>query len=233
MITKKTKRIKNIFNKVSYKYDFLNNLLSLGLHNLWKKKLIDILDPVDGEQWADLCCGTGDLAFRLNDLVFPNGSVLGVDISKELLRIATSRSNNLNNKVISWLEKDIFDLDNRRYKFDGISMSYGLRNLNNVEDGINKIFFLLKENGRAGLLDFNHAPNKSFASLFQKIYLRFIVVPISSLFNLKKEYEYIENSIRNFPQEKQLIQISKKIGFKEARYINILGGQMGLLILEK
>ena len=233
MNTKNTKEIKNIFNKVSYTYDFFNNIFSLGLHYLWKKKLIDLLNPIDGEEWADLCCGTGDITFLLNRLVYPNGSVIGVDISEEILRIAINKSNNLNNKVISWQKKDIFDLDNKVNKFDGICMSYGLRNLKNVEDGINKVFLLLKENGRAGFLDFNHAPEKSFASLFQKIYLRFIVVPISGIFNLKKEYEYIENSIKTFPQEKILLQISKNTGFKEAKYIKLFGGQMGLLILEK
>ena len=233
MNTKNTKEIKNIFNKVSYTYDFFNNIFSLGLHYLWKKKLIDLLNPIDGEEWADLCCGTGDITFLLNRLVYPNGSVIGVDISEEILRIAINKSNNLNNKVISWQKKDIFDLDNKLMKFDGICMSYGLRNLINVEDGIKKVFLLLKDNGRAGILDFNHPKKNSLSSIFQKLYLRIIVVPISGLFNLKEEYSYIENSIQAFPKGEELIYLSKKTGFTDVKYVTIFGGQMGLLLLKK
>ena len=112
-------------------------------------------------------------------------------------------------------------------------MSYGLRNLNNVEEGIKKVFYLLKDKGRAGILDFNHSTKNSLSNIFQKLYLRLIVVPISQLFNLSPEYTYIEKSIRNFPKKNELIRIARNVGFKKAEYITILGGQMGILILAK
>ena len=233
MINKNSKYIKNIFNNVSYKYDFFNNLFSLGLHNLWKRKLISLLKPKNGEEWADLCCGTGDMTFLLNEYLTPNGKVFGVDISEQLLKIAQKKSNNLNNGVIYWQKKDIFDLDTESRKFDGICMSYGLRNLKDVKDGIRKVYMLLKDNGRAGLLDFNHSKKNSLSSIFQKLYLRIIVVPISGLFNLKEEYSYIENSIQAFPKGEELIYLSKKTGFTDVKYVTIFGGQMGLLLLKK
>ena len=233
MIYKNSKYISNIFNKVSYKYDFFNNLFSLGLHFLWKRKLISLLRPKNGEEWADLCCGTGDMTFLLNKLVTPNGKVFGIDISEKLLKIAQRKSNNLDKTVIYWEKKDIFDLDTNLRKFDGICMSYGLRNLRNAEDGIKKVFLLLKDNGRAGFLDFNHSKTNSLSSIFQKLYLRIIVVPISSLFNLKQEYNYIENSIKEFPKGEALIYLAKKIGFKKVKYITLLGGQMGIFLLKK
>ena len=112
-------------------------------------------------------------------------------------------------------------------------MSYGLRNLKNVEDGIQKVYFLLKENGRAGFLDFNHSKENSLSSIFQKLYLRLIVVPISGLFNLKEEYSYIENSIKAFPKGEKLIYLAKKIGFKKVEYITLFGGQMGIFLVKK
>ena len=233
MIYKNSKYISNIFNKVSSKYDFFNNLFSLGLHFLWKRKLISLLKPKNGEEWADLCCGTGDMTFLLNELVAPSGKVFGIDISEKLLRIAQRKSNNLSRTVIYWEKKDIFDLDTQIRKFDGICMSYGLRNLKNVEDGIQKVFLLLKDNGRAGFLDFNHPKENSLSSIFQKLYLRFIVVPISGLFNLKEEYSYIEKSIKDFPKGPELIYIAKKIGFKKVKYITLFYDQMGILLLKK
>ena len=82
-------------------------------------------------------------------------------------------------------------------------MSYGLRNLNNVEEGIKKVFYLLKDKGRAGFLDFNHSKN-SLSNIFQKIYLRLIVVTISRLFNLGPEYAYIEKVLEIFQRKKSL-----------------------------
>ena len=108
MIKKNSKYIKNIFNNVSYKYDFFNNLFSLGLHFLWKKKLISLLKPKNGEVWADLCCGTGDMTLLLDKLLNPNGKVFGVDISEKLLKIAQKKSQKLENTVIYWSKKRKF-----------------------------------------------------------------------------------------------------------------------------
>ena len=99
--------------------------------------------------------------------------------------------------------------------------------------GIKKVFCLLKHNGRAGILDFNHPKEYTFCSIFQKIYLRLIVVPIASFFNLRDEYRYIENSLKLFPSGKKLISIAKEIGFQDSHYITICAGQMGILILKK
>ena len=211
---KKINEVKTIFNKISYSYDFLNSLLSLGLHKYWKNKLVDLLKPIDGENWADLCCGTGDLAFLIFEKVRPNGSVTGIDSAKEILNIAIERSKLIGNKYICWEMKDILEIDENFKNYDGICMSYGLRNLVNVEEGLKKVFNLLRDRGRAGFLDFNHSKLNSIADLFQKIYLRFVVVPISKIFKLSKEYSYIEKSINNFPEGRKLIQTAKRVGYK-------------------
>ena len=230
---KKINEVKTIFNKISYSYDFLNSLLSLGLHKYWKNKLVDLLKPIDGENWADLCCGTGDLAFLIFEKVRPNGSVTGIDSAKEILNIAIERSKLIGNKYICWEMKDILEIDENFKNYDGICMSYGLRNLVNVEEGLKKVFNLLRDRGRAGFLDFNHSKLNSIADLFQKIYLRFVVVPISKIFKLSKEYSYIEKSIKNFPDGRKLIQTARRVGFKKVEYKTIFFNQMGILILEK
>tara|TARA_A100001388_G_C28716805_1_gene474240 strand:+ start:369 stop:1070 length:702 start_codon:yes stop_codon:yes gene_type:complete len=230
---KKIHEVKTMFNKISCSYDFLNNLLSLGLHKSWKKKLVDLLKPIDGEKWADLCCGTGDLSFLIIKKVWPNGTVTGIDNANEILNIARKRSNFVGNNRISWEMKDIFEIDENSKIYDGICMSYGLRNLVNVEDGLRKVFNLLGDRGRAGFLDFNHPTLNSPADLFQKIYLRFIVVPIAKIFKLSKEYSYIEKSIKNFPEGNRLTAIAKGLGFSKVEYRTIFCNQMGILLLEK
>jgi len=229
----KTIEVKNIFNKISYKYDFLNNLLSFGLHKLWKRKLVNLLEPLNGEDWADLCCGTGDLAFLISQKVSPRGSITGIDSAKDILNIAKKKSELKKNRFIKWEMKDVLEINDYSKNFDGICMSYGLRNLNNVEEGIKKVFYLLKDKGRAGFLDFNHSNKNSLSNLFQKIYLRLIVLNISRFFNLSPEYAYIEKSIRNFPKKNELLKIAKAVGFKKAEYKTLFWGQMGILILVK
>ena len=233
MLYKKKIEVKNIFNRISYNYDFLNNLLSFGLHRFWKIKLVELLKPIDGENWADLCCGTGDLAFLIFKKVKPNGTVTGIDSANEILNIARKRSRLIRNKFICWEMQDILEIDENLKTYDGICMSYGLRNLVNVEEGLRKVFNLLDDQGRAGLLDFNHSKKNSIADLFQKIYLRLVVVPISKFFKLGKEYSYIEESIKNFPKGNKLIKIAKGVGFKKVAYRTIFFNQMGILILEK
>ena len=230
---KKTNEVKTIFNKISCSYDFLNSLLSLGLHKYWKKELVDLLKPIDGENWADLCCGTGDLSFLLLKKVRPNGTVTGVDSAEEILNIARNKSKFIGNKCIAWEMQDIFEIDKNSKNYDGICMSYGLRNLVNIEEGLQKVFSLLNDQGRAGFLDFNHSKLNSIADRFQKIYLKFVVVPTSKIFKLSQEYAYIEKSIKNFPEGNKLMLIAKRIGFKKVEYRTIFFNQMGILILEK
>ena len=202
-------------------------------HRLWKRKLVNLLEPLNGEDWADLCCGTGDLAFLISNRVSPRGSITGIDSAADILNIAKKKSRLKKNKFIKWEIKDVLEIDENSKNFDGICMSYGLRNLNNVEGGIKKVFDLLKDKGRAGFLDFNHSTKNSVSNIFQKIYLRIIVVPISRLFHLSPEYAYIEKSIRNFPKKNELIKIAKEVGFRRAEYRTIFWGQMGILILAK
>ena len=230
---KKNNEVKTIFNNISFNYDFLNSLLSLGLHKFWKKKLVDLLKPVNGEDWADLCCGTGDLSFLIYKKIRPQGSVTGIDSAKEILNLAKKRSRIIGNKFIKWQFQDIFEIDEKLKNYDGICMSYGLRNLENVEEGIKKVFSLLHHRGRAGFLDFNHSKLNSLSDIFQKIYLRLVVVPISKIFKLSKEYSYIEKSIKKFPEGNKLVLIAKKVGFRKVEYRTIFWNQMGILILEK
>ena len=232
MFLKTSKNVKNIFNNVSYRYDFLNNLFSFGLHRLWKRKLITLANPNKGETWADLCCGTGDIAFLLDNKVSPHGRVVGIDNAESILNIAKRKSKSRRNDSIIWEKKDIFDIYIEN-KFDGICMSYGLRNLNNQEEGLRKVYKILKEEGKAAFLDFNHSKQKSFADKFQKFYLRFIVVPISYIFKLNKEYSYIEKSIEAFPLIEELIMISKRVGFKKIKFKTLFFGQMFIFLLEK
>ena len=128
------------------------------------------------------------MAFLISERVSPSGSITGIDSAKDILNIAKKKSDLKKNKFIKWEIQDVLEINDYAKNFDGICMSYGLRNLNSVEEGIKKVFYLLKNKGRAGFLDFNHSRRNSLSNIFQKIYLRLVVVTISRLFNLSPEY---------------------------------------------
>ncbi len=225
--------VKNLFDSVSSRYDFLNDLLSFGLHRLWKKKLLKLLQPTQGEKWIDLCCGTGDLSLYLARLVSPGGSIIGVDFSSAQIFLARKRLSGDPSLPISWLVRDALNTSLPSEYFDGVVMAYGLRNLSNPEDGLREIYRLLKSGAKAGILDFNHSKKGSKTYSFQKFYLRNIVVPIASIMGLEDEYKYIEESIDCFPDGIMQKSIAIKLGFKYADYKLLAGGQMGVLLLKR
>ena len=223
--------VKELFDKVSPKYDLLNDLFSFGLHRLWKKKLLEWLEPVSGEHWLDLCCGTGDLSISLARLLGVKGSVLGVDFSSQQIALAKKRAVKESIKSVFWLNADVLDNGLPSHSFDGVVMAYGLRNLSNPESGLKEIQRLLKPGARAGVLDFNHSLDGSISERFQKCYLRKIVVPIASRMGLKEQYSYLEKSLETFPSGSLQKSLAMKVGFQKASYRLIAGGQMGVLLL--
>ncbi len=227
-----SREVEKMFNKVAPRYDLLNDLLSFGLHRIWKRRLLSLLKPFPGEKWIDLCCGTGDLSLSLSKNLKNKGSVLGIDFSSQQLTLAKKRA--LRKKIfsITWLNKDVLNNYLPSHSFDGVVMAYGLRNLSNPDEGIKEIHRLLKPGGRAGILDFNSDIQSSINLCFQKIYLRKFVVPIASIFGLKKEYLYLEDSLKTFPSGSIQKRIAINTGFAKVSYKLLAGGQMGILLLK-
>tara|TARA_Y100001968_G_scaffold9401_1_gene7894 strand:- start:1088 stop:1786 length:699 start_codon:yes stop_codon:yes gene_type:complete len=226
-----TKDIEEMFNSISSKYDFLNDIFSFGLHRFWKSRLLDILNPTFGEKWIDLCCGTGDMAILLARYMKSSENIIGIDSASQALLVAKERSKQ-NFSSIEWINGDALKSNLASHQFDGLLIAYGLRNLSSPYAGLSEAFRILKPGGRAGILDFRSFDGPSIKGLFQKIYLSLYVVPISSLFGLGKEYSYIKKSLVNFPSGEKQIHLALSAGFKKAKYQTLAMGQMGILLLE-
>ncbi len=224
--------VETLFNTVAPTYDILNDLFSFGLHRNWKSCLINSLQPSLGENWIDLCCGTGDLSIYLARYLGPNGTILGADFSSQQIDLAKKKALKRSLGSISWLEADVLHNGLPPESFDGAVISYGLRNLPSPEEGLKEIKRLLKQGGKAGVLDFNHTIEGSVGCWFQKVYLRNFVVPIASRMGLREEYLYLEESIKSFPDGFQLKEMALDIGFSEVDYELIALGQMGILLLK-
>ena len=223
--------VEQLFDAVAPNYDRLNDLLSLGLHRIWKRQLLAWLSPLPGEHWLDLCCGTGDLALALARRLRPGGSVLGLDAAAAPLAVARQRAAVEPWLALSWLQGDALDTGLPSDRFDGAVMAYGLRNLADPGAGLLELRRLLRPGARAGVLDFNRMVEGSLAARFQRFYLRRLVVPVAAQVGLREHYAYLEASLQQFPPGEVQERLALEVGFAAASHRPLAAGQMGALLL--
>ena len=221
--------VQQLFEAIAPRYDLLNDLLSLGLHRIWKREAIFWLKPEPGQRLLDLCCGTGDLALVLASRVRPGGSVLGLDAAAAPLVVAARRAAAQPWLPVSWQQGDALATGLASAGCDGAVIAYGLRNLADPGAGLQELRRLLRAGGRAAVLDFNR-PSGAAAS-FQRFYLRRLVVPTAEQFGIPEHYAYLEESLKRFPTGPEQQQLARRAGFSAVRHRPLAGGLMGLLEL--
>jgi ubiquinone/menaquinone biosynthesis methyltransferase len=225
-------QVRDLFDRIAPAYDRLNDLLSLGLHRLWKRQAVAWLQPQPGGRLLDLCCGTGDLALVLAEKVRPGGLVLGIDAAAAPLERARQRA-----RQCPWLPLEFRQGDATATELpdawgDGAVMAYGLRNLPDPAQGLRELRRLLRPGAKAAVLDFNRPVDpQGAAAAFQRLYLRRLVVPLARRAGLEEQYAYLERSLERFPTGSEQEELALAVGFSQARHRLLAGGQMGLLQL--
>jgi len=225
-------QVRDLFDRIAPAYDNLNDLLSLGLHRLWKRQAVAWLDPAPGQRLLDLCCGTGDLALVLAEKVRPGGLVLGLDAAAAPLERARERARRQPWLPVEFRQGDASATDLADGWADGAVMAYGLRNLPDPAAGLRELRRLLRAGGRATVLDFNRPANgRGATAAFQRFYLRQLVVPLARRAGLEDQYAYLERSLQRFPTGSEQEGLAREAGFTHVRHRLLAGGQMGLLQL--
>lgn len=228
-----TDNIRTIFNRIAPVYDQLNDSLSLGQHRVWKEMTVKWSSAKPGDTSLDLCCGSGDLSFRLARRVGRTGQVYGVDFSAKLLEIASFRSQaQYPQPNITWVEADVLSLPFEDDKFDAATMGYGLRNVTDIQRSLKELHRVLKAGAKAAILDF-HRPSNPQLRAFQQWYLNNLVVPIANNLGLKEEYAYISPSLDRFPTGNEQVERARQVGFAVATHYPIANGMMGVLVITK
>jgi demethylmenaquinone methyltransferase/2-methoxy-6-polyprenyl-1,4-benzoquinol methylase len=223
--------VRGLFERIAPEYDRLNDLLSLGLHRLWKRQALHWLRPIPGQRLVDLCCGTGDLALLLAARVRPGGEVLGLDAAAAPLEVARRRGARQPWLPLRWRQGDALATGLAAGWADGASMAYGLRNLADPGAGLRELRRLLRPGGRAVVLDFNRPSPGGGVEAFQRLYLRGVVVPAARRVDLEDHYAYLEASLAAFPRGLEQEQLAREAGFAVVRHRPLAGGLMGLLEL--
>ncbi|AFZ60404.1 bifunctional demethylmenaquinone methyltransferase/2-methoxy-6-polyprenyl-1,4-benzoquinol methylase UbiE [Anabaena cylindrica FACHB-243] len=225
--------IRDIFDRIAPVYDQLNDWLSLGQHRIWKEMTVKWSAVKPGDTCLDLCCGSGDLTFRLARYAGVTGKVYGVDFSCNLLTVAKERCHKYYPQAsITWLEADVLNLPFDDNQFDAITMGYGLRNVKDIPLSLQEIYRVLKPGGKAAILDF-HKPSNAILRTFQQWYLDNLVVPLATNLGVKEEYAYISPSLDRFPIGQEQVRIAQKIGFVNTIHYPISNDMMGVLVVNK
>jgi demethylmenaquinone methyltransferase/2-methoxy-6-polyprenyl-1,4-benzoquinol methylase len=225
--------VQTLFNRIAPQYDQLNDQLSFGLHRIWKQMTLKWVNPRSGDVCLDLCCGSGDLAILLAEKVGTAGKVYGVDFATAQLAIAAQRTQRMiPQPSIVWQEGNALDLAFPNYFFDGATVGYGLRNVGDIPRCLTELHRVLKGGARAALLDM-HRPSQAWLRSLQSWYLNHQVVPMAQDLGLTDEYAYIASSLEQFPVGSEQVKLAKQAGFTEARHYPLVGGMMGVLVVQK
>ena len=220
-IQKKNDLVQEVFNKVYNKYDLMNDIMSMGIHRFWKKDLINWLSPSPKKKLIDMACGTGDIGKLFLENTNYQGKVLFVDPNSKMIKKGIERLKK--HKNISWKKGSAEKIPAPSNYFDYYCISFGLRNTKNINKSIKEAYRVLKPGGRFLCLEFSKVQNVHFNNLYKK-YSKIIPYLGSIVVGEKKPYNYLINSIENFINQDELIELMQKNYFFKCEYRNLSGG---------
>ena len=215
------KFVENVFNKVFDKYDLMNDIMSLGIHRIWKRELIQMMNPSENQSLIDVACGTGDVSKLYSIATNNNSKILCTDPNSKMIYEGKKKLKNYYN--IKWKVCSAEKLKVLDDSFDFYTISFGLRNTKNIEKSISEAYRVLKKGGRFLCLEFSKVQNENLETLYNN-YSK--IIPIIGKFVVgdEKPYKYLIKSINNFVNQQKLKEIMEKNKFSNCSYKNLNGG---------
>jgi len=221
----KARKVAGVFDSVASKYDLMNDLMSLGIHRLWKRFAIGISGVRAGDRVLDLAGGTGDLTSRMLPLVGPKGLVVLSDINASML--SEGRRRLVDEGVIGnvvYAQVDAEQLPFPDNTFDCITMAFGLRNVTYKERALAAMVRALRPGGRAIILEFSHPVAPGLKPIYD-LYSFTVLPALGKLVaNDAASYRYLAESIRMHPDQETLLHMMEAVGFERCQYFNLTGG---------
>ena len=213
--------VQGVFDKVYDKYDLMNDVMSLGVHRSWKKILIQMMNPSTNQNLIDVACGTGDIAKLFLKNVSYNSHITCVDPNEGMITKGKEKLKHCKN--LKWVISPAENLPINNNKFDFYTISFGLRNTKNLNKTLKEAYRVLKPGGRFFCLEFSKIHNSNLNFIY-KTYSKLIPNIGQIIVGDKKPYEYLIQSIENFVNQDELIDIMKKNNFEKCGYRNLSGG---------
>ncbi|MBM1220496.1 bifunctional demethylmenaquinone methyltransferase/2-methoxy-6-polyprenyl-1,4-benzoquinol methylase UbiE [Ponticoccus sp. SC2-23] len=224
----KAGRVQGVFTSVASRYDLMNDVMSGGVHRLWKDAMMDWLAPRPGQRLLDVAGGTGDISFRFLDRAgYGHATVL--DLTESMLVEGRKRAEAAKmGGALDWVVGDAMALPFDDNSFDVYTISFGIRNVTRPQDALSEAFRVLRPGGRLMVLEFSQLPNP----LMQKAYdlYSFNVIPAMGqvITNDRASYQYLVESIRRFPDQETFLGMIREAGFENAKFRNLTMGVAAL-----
>ena len=213
--------VESVFDQVYDRYDLMNDFMSLGIHRLWKKNLINMMNPSLNHKLIDVGCGTGDIAKFYLKNVDENSHITCVDPNSSMVKKGKEKLNKFKN--LNWVIAPAEKLPLIENSFDFYTISFGLRNTKNLSKALSEAYRVLKPGGRFMCLEFSKIQNSGLDIIY-KNYSRLLPSIGKLIVGEKKPYEYLVKSIENFINQDELIDLMIKSGFQKCLYRNLSGG---------
>ena len=217
----KAGKVQNVFTSVASKYDIMNDIMSVGIHRIWKEAMMDWLAPRPGQRLLDVAGGTGDISFKFLKRS-GSGHATVLDITENMLIEGRKRAET--DQILDsldWIVGDAMSLPFADNSFDVYTISFGIRNVTQPQEALNEAFRILRPGGRLMVLEFSQIP----VPLAQKAYdlYSFNVIPTMGklIANDRSSYQYLVESIRKFPDQETFLSMVQHAGFKNTSYRNL------------
>ena len=221
----KSNLVKKIFENVSGRYDLMNDFMSLGIHRVWKKSMLDWLAPRRGQSLIDVAGGTGDIAFNFIKRAKTGANATILDLTESMMIEGKKKTIDLPEETqINWVCGDAMRMPFSDSTFDVYTISFGIRNVTNISKTLSEAYRVLKPGGRLMILEFSSVNNDLISWIYDKY--SFNIIPKLGEFvsNDRESYQYLVESIRKFPNQEKFSEMIINEGFRKVKYRDLSFG---------
>ncbi len=227
--SEKAGKVAEVFHSVAAKYDLMNDLMSAGIHRLWKRFTIELSGVRPGNRVLDIAGGTGDLTRQFSRLVGPAGEVVLADINASMLKVGRDRLLDRGAAGnIRFVQADAEKLPFPDNHFDVVTIAFGLRNVTHKEDALRSMLRVLKPGGRLLVLEFSKPSNGLLSKAYDTYSFSLLPMMGKLITNDADSYRYLAESIRMHPDQETLKEMMADAGFERVSYHNMTGGIVAL-----
>ena len=217
-------RVQGVFTSVANKYDIMNDVMSVGIHRIWKEAMMDWLAPRAGQKLLDVAGGTGDVSFKFLDRA-GSGHATVCDITESMLLAGKTRAEAAAmSESLDWVVGDAMALPVPDNTFDVYTISFGIRNATRPQEALNEAYRVLRPGGRLMVLEFSQLPNPMMQAAYDAYSFNVIPQMGKMITGDRDSYQYLVESIRKFPDQDTFLEMVKTAGFDNAKYSNLSMG---------
>jgi len=217
----KAGRVQGVFTSVASKYDIMNDVMSVGIHRIWKEAMMDWLAPRAGQKLLDVAGGTGDISFKFLGRA-GSGHATVCDITESMLVAGRKRAEAESMSAsLDWVVGDAMALPFPDNSFDVYTISFGIRNVTRPQEALNEAYRVLRPGGRLMVLEFSQLPNPMMQAAYDAYSFNVIPQMGQLIAGDRESYQYLVESIRKFPDQETFLEMIKLAGFGNAKYRNL------------